>query len=190
MKKALLPVIASLLLCGAATAALREVAAAAEPTGPHRPADQTQQRRQMCQDAFAHEVGTLAYLEAKLNLSAAQQLLFERWKSVRLDIAKRGEADCATREFPAKDARARPTPMDDMAREEDMLKRRLADLDAERPALAALYNGLNQNQKEALTQPAGGRIIVHRILADMGPPPRGLDRNGPAGLSSDGPPPP
>lgn len=213
MKKALLPVIASLLLCGAATAAFIANSASADPT-PHRPtmvamqgapammpdiaatagpmgggprsaAERTAQRKQMCQDAYAHEVGTLAYLEAKLNLSPAQQPLFDRWKSVRLDIAKRGEADCATRElsFPA-----RPTPMDDMTREADMLKRRLADLDAERPALSALFNTLSQSQKDGLME-TGGHIVVRRVLTGMGPPPGAMTRQGPVSLAADGPPP-
>ena len=38
-----------------------------------------------------------------------------------------------------------------MGREEDMLKKRLADLDAERPVLTALYNGLTPEQREALS---------------------------------------
>ena len=223
MKKALVPMVASLLLCGAATAALIANSANADPTprrpmmvamqgppglmqnvaatpdsvtGPQRPttAEQTAQRRQICQDGYAHQVGELAYLEAKLNLTPAQQPLFDRWKSVKLDIAKRGEADCSTRELPVRNARTRPTPMDGMAREEDMLKRRLADLDAERPALATLYNALNQGQRDGLMEPGGGRIVVRRILADMGPPPGAMTRGGPVpvppGMAPDGPPPP
>ena len=84
--------------------------------------------------------------------------------------------------------------MDGMAREEDMLKRRLADLDAERPALATLYNALNQGQRDGLMEPGGGRIVVRRILADMGPPPGAMTRGGPVpvppGMAPDGPPPP
>jgi hypothetical protein len=41
-----------------------------------------------------------------------------------------------------------------MAREEDGLKRRIADLDAERPALAALYSSLSAGQRGILFHPA------------------------------------
>jgi hypothetical protein len=49
-----------------------------------------------------------------------------------------------------------------MTGEQDMLKRRLADLDAERPVLAALYGALTPQQREALSprgpQMAGGMM--------------------------------
>jgi hypothetical protein len=152
--------------------------------------------KRMCQDAYAHQVGDLAYLEAKLSLSAAQQSLFDRWKSVKLDIARRGEADCATRELPRD--RARNTPVDEMTRQEDMLKRRLTDLQAEQPVLAAFYNALNDTQKAALMHPGPEAMMGrHLMFSDalrppmpnggmMGPGP-GMPR-GP-GMGPDGPPP-
>jgi hypothetical protein len=111
--------------------------------------------KQMCQDEYAHQVGQLAYLEAKLNLTPSQQPLFDRWKSVKLDIAKRGQADCSTRDLPPRNVSALPSPLDGMAHEEELLKHRLADLDAERPALTALYNTMNASQKDALMHPDG-----------------------------------
>jgi LTXXQ motif family protein len=153
--------------------------------------------KQMCQDEYAHQVGELAYLEAKLNLTAPQQPLFDRWKNVKLDIAKRAEADCTTRELPARDANARPSPLDGMAREEDILKRRLTDLDAERPALSALYNTLNVAQKDGFMHPDGmigaNPMMGRRMFPAMG---SNRDRmrsaappNGPMGAPADHPPP-
>ena len=127
-------------------------------------ADMAMRHKQFCQDAYAHQVGDLAYLEARLVLTAAQQPLFDRWKTVKLDIAKRGAADCATRELPMRD-QARETPLDAMAREEDNLKHRIADLDAERPVLGAFYNVLTAAQKMALMHPGPEPMMDrHRML--------------------------
>ena len=160
MRKALLPLVASLALCGAATAALiatnaRAAQAARKPvmiaqlapddgSGPRaegglpmdRMMDRGARRGQMCQDMYAHKVGELAFLEAKLSLTAAQEPLFARWKQASLDVAKRHEGDCASRE--RREPGQRRDMMVRLTLEETMLKRRLADIDAERPSLAAL----------------------------------------------------
>jgi hypothetical protein len=125
--------------------------------------------KQMCQDEYAHQVGQLAYLEAKLNLTPSQQPLFDRWKSVKLDIAKRGQADCSTRDLSPRNVNMLPSPLEGMAREEYLLRRRLADLDAERPALSALYATMNANQKDALMHPdgmMGGPMMGHMFAMD------------------------
>jgi len=204
MKKSLVPMVASLILCGGAITALIANSAGAEPevkrpvmvamTLPHpllaamtaaapddgaNPPGMSQRRpgvseiaarhKQMCQDEYAHQVGQLAYLEAKLNLTPSQQPLFDRWKSVKLDIAKRGQADCSTRDLPPRNVNALPSPLEGMAREEDLLKHRLADIDAERPALAALYNTMNASQKDALMHPdgmMGGPMMGHMFAMD------------------------
>ncbi|HWF63848.1 MAG TPA: hypothetical protein VN685_04475, partial [Rhizomicrobium sp.] len=75
--------------------------------------------------------------------------LFARWKDVRLDIAKRRAADCNTH-LDAAD-RDRADPVARMTREEETLKQRIADLDAERPAFAALYSALAPDQRLSLS---------------------------------------
>src|ERR1700759_1921866 len=67
---------------------------ATPPGHPPSPAELAAQQKRMCQDAYAHQVGELAYLEARLELTAAQRPLFDRWKNAKLDIARRGEAGC------------------------------------------------------------------------------------------------
>ena len=211
--KPLVPMVVSLALCGAGIAALYAGSANADtprrpavvamltphlllpraaapamdggnPMPEHRPsaAEVATLHKQMCQNDYAHEVGQLAYLEARLELVSVQRPLFDRWKTVRLDIARRGLAACSTTTLPAQTAR-RPTPADAMAREEEVLKRRLADLEAERPVLNALYNSLNTGQQEALIHPdnisMGARMMGHHRLAagamrrdaPPGPPP-------------------
>lgn len=201
MRKALLPMVASLALCGAATVALIATNAHAAqtarpmmlaligsdaaarkpmmiaqlapgdaggdrsevgpPPGPppgDRMMDRGMRRGQMCQDMYAHKVGELAFLETKLSLTAPQQPLFEHWKQASLDVAKRHEGECTERREPGE----RRDMMARLTMEETMLKRRLADIDAERPSLGALYASLNPEQKQefghAAMRAMGGRM--------------------------------
>jgi hypothetical protein len=211
MRKALLPMFASLALCGAATAALVATNARAQtsvrkpvmvslvtpgtmlaqnsPASPDgremhdmrmpSPADMAAHMKRMCEDHYARQVGEMAYLETRLKLTSAEQPLFARWKDVKLDIAKRRSADCGQRV--AQTDRKERSLVDRMGREEDMLKKRVADLDAERPVLTALYNGLTPDQRETLAprhhMMAGGRMDRGRFgrppmeMGDHPPPP-------------------
>lgn len=188
MRKALIPMLASLVLCGAATVALVATNARAQ-TSPRKPvmvamvgpgammaqntppgppgeprddmramrmpgaADMAARMKRMCEDRYAREVGRMAYVETRLDLSQAQRPLFARWKQVKLDIAKRRGDDCAQRM--AREDGGMSSPIERMSREADMLKKRLADLDAERPALAALYGALTPEQREELSPHRG-----------------------------------
>jgi LTXXQ motif family protein len=228
MRKALIPMLVSLALCGAATTALVMSSARAQP-GPRKPvmiADAAAPRiqmaandtpgappprslrqpspqaiaariAQMCNDGFARQSGQLAYLEASLQLTAAERPLFQHWKDAKLDIAHRQADACAQRPLPQRmaqrgadtntpeTARAeRPSPADRMAREEDNLKQRLADLEAERPALEAFYNALSPQQKNELQHVAmrgpidgrgPGRGMRHHMFADAAGPHMPMD---------------
>lgn len=199
MRKALIPTLASLALCGAATVTLIATNATAQPaTQARKPvmmalvapgamladntpapspdrnmrmpssAEMAAAFKQMCEDRYAREAGRLAYLEARLSLTQSEQPLFARWKGVKLDTAKKQAADCG--QNVSRLDRKAATPVEHMAREQDMLKKRLADLDAERPALAALYDALTPKQREEFS---GG----HRMMADGGMD-RGMMRRG------------
>jgi hypothetical protein len=216
MRKALFPMIASLALCGTATAALivtkahagqathRPLMVAAlttpddapsvsRPTPPPEmmrtpPQMRGERRAQFCKTMYAHKVGEMAFLEAKLSLTSAQTPLFARWKDAALDIAKRHEGECTA---PMRAPHAeRASIVDRMGIEEKMLKQRLADIDAERPALAALYGALTPSQKEDFGAGGMRRMAgrMHMMMSMMGrprPPEMGPDR-GPDGS----PPPP
>lgn len=215
MRKALLPLLASLLICGTATAALIAGNARAEqtshkpvmmlaqnqaapPAGPEAgtpPRDVDDMMRgprpgQICQDLYARKAAQMAFLEAKLDLTPAQQPLFARWKDVSMDIAKRRQGDCGAHVQNLR-ARQRPDMMERLSREEDRLKTRLADIEAERPALGALYAALNPTQKQDFGR-AARRALERRVHMAMGMmhriPPMGrrLGRGGPDGA----PPPP
>jgi hypothetical protein len=190
MRKALIPTLVSLALCGAATVTLVATNATAQTAAQVRKpvmialvapgtmlaenaplpsadrnmrmpssAEMTAQFKQMCEDRYAREAGRMAYLEARLSLTSSEQPLFARWKGIKLDVAKKRAADCGQQA--AHIDRKISTPVERMSREQDMLKKRLADLDAERPALATLYDALTPKQREALS---GG----HRMMAGGG----------------------
>lgn len=213
MRKALIPMFASLAVCGAATVAFLATNASAQPEtrkplmvalvapgtmlaqntqspsgarGMRMPdaAEMASRMKQMCEDHYAREVGRMAYLETRLSLTQAQQPLFARWKTVKLDTAKRHTADCG--QDVAREARSgeASNPVERMGREQDMLKKRLADLDAEHPVLAALYNALSPSQRETLS-PDG-----RRHMADGGMMERRMMRVGPAAPGDQPPPPP
>ena len=181
MRKSLFPMLVSLALCGAATTALVISSAHAQPEArnpvmvtppvqvaqnepppdgqPPRdlrrrdPAELAARMKTMCQDAYAHQAGDLTYLQTRLQLTASQQSAFQRWSQARLAIAKHHADECAQRPQPERRARGQmPSPADMMGREEDRLKQRLADIEAERPALDALYNTLSPQQRVELVR--------------------------------------
>jgi hypothetical protein len=207
MRKALVPMLASLAVCGAATACLFLTNAGAEAS-PRKPvmmalvapgesfteaatpavvrslrgptkAEIAADRKRLCEDRYAREVGRMAYLETRLDLTEGERPLFARWKDIRLAIAKRRAADCA---LAVRHAGGPLTPVDYMSREQDFLKKRLADLDAERPALAALYSALTPSQRQTLI-PRGFSAV-----AELPPDPDVL-RPAPMGLGFPPPPP-
>jgi hypothetical protein len=149
--------------------------------------DMGARRGQMCHDMYAGKVGELAFLEAKLSLDARQAPLFERWKQTSLDIAKQHETACASRVSQRAGAERgqRPGLVDRLTREEDMLKRRLSDLQAERPALEALYGALTPQQKEEFGMHGMGGH--HMMMGMMDRRPGMMRHGGPMGGRMRGP---
>jgi hypothetical protein len=193
MRKALIPMLASLALCGAGTAALIASDGRAQasprkpvmvallgdflvaqnlpdtpPNGMGASRDFAPDPRQFCDERYAGEVGRMAYLETRLHLTDAEQPLFAHWKDVRLDNAKRQATDCAARTGADPD---RADPVARMGREEAMLKQRITDLDAERPAFSALYAALAPDQRQTLAPP---RPMMGRDHGPMPPRPDGM----------------
>jgi hypothetical protein len=144
--------------------------------------DMAQFHARMCTDMYAHHVGMVAELGAKLDLTDSQRPLFERWKSVVLDGAKSRETACAAHQ---PDMSHAPTLPEREAHMREMLKDRLAGLDAQAPALDALYNSLSPEQRTAFD-----RMGHHGMHGRSGGMHHGMgggmrDRGGP-----DGAPPP
>jgi hypothetical protein len=184
--------LASLLVCGAATAVLIATNAHADQTGrtpvmmlaqnqpapnpdreagPPPPPDmdgpmmEAPRHGQFCENIYALKAGKMAFLEAKLQLTPSQQPLFARWKDISLDIAKRHEGDCG--KLVTRLRAGQPDLMERLNREEEMLKTRLADMDAVRPALTALYEALTPVQKEELSRAAEHRLAGRMHMMGM-----------------------
>jgi hypothetical protein len=187
MRKALLPTLASLLICGTAAGIATNAHAGQTTSKPVMMLAQNQtapeaarqappdmddamtrgpQRGQFCRNISAFKAGELAFLETKLQLTASEQPLFARWGDISMDIAKRHEADCDRRVERLRAGQSHDM-MERLDREEDRLKTRLADIQAERPALSALYAALDPAQKEDFGRAArmGGRM--HRTMGMM-----------------------
>ena len=160
-----LPLLAALAL--GAPAALAQAAPPAPPPagqgwGHFSKEDMQKHMAQMCEDRYARAVGKLAYLEAKLQLTDIQKPLFERWKGELLSTVKTRTAKCGE---PKK-------PLDEdivghLKRQEERLKTRLADLQAQMPALEALVGSLSDAQKHILIQ-AHHQLMMERGRRMMG----------------------
>ena len=217
MRKTLFPMVASLALCGAATVALVATNARAEQGGRKpvmialvtpdknsgnamaaprpqggleaREATAEPRREQVCKFLYARKAGELAFLEAKLSLSTNQSPLFARWKQASLDVAKQHESDCSARKRPAEARGRRLSVVDRLALEEDLLKRRLSDIQTERPALSALYAALTPVQKQEFGQDGLRRMAgrMHMMLGMMDRPHPGM---GPGPMGGPPEPPP
>lgn len=112
--------------------------------------DMQKHRAEFCADITPRAVGKFAYLEARLQLTDRQKPLFERWKNTVLSSIKAHADQCATGKRPDMDA----SVVDKLKRHEQRLKTRLADLQAQMPALESLASSLNADQMKVLDRAA------------------------------------
>lgn len=139
------------------------------PPGRPSEAEFAASHQERCADRFAHQVGRIAYLEARLDLADSQRAAFDSWKSTVLATAKSEEGACTSHTMHADHP---PTILDREAREQMMLKSRLSALESELPALQALYQTLSPEQKLAFDKPRmgghGGRHGGYREWRERG----------------------
>jgi hypothetical protein len=150
--KLIVPAVAVVVL-GATIAVAEVVRDRHDHGGRFDEADSGAWRQEMCADRYAHDVGRMAYLESRLALSDAQRPVFGTWKSAVLAAANSQKDNCAAH---AADAGHPPTILDREARQELVLKARLAALDAELPSLKSLYQVLTPEQKAVFDRPRHG----------------------------------
>jgi hypothetical protein len=120
--------------------------------------DPAARMKSMCLDHFARSAGRLAYLEARLQLTADQQPLWEKWRQAVAGGAEKERNDCLA-DLPA--AGQRPTALDRDSHMEKMMATKVATLEAARPSLEALYQSLTSEQKVAFDRPMGGEHMGH-----------------------------
>ena len=130
------------------------IAAQAQPSAQlEQSVTKNSHRAERCNGRYAETVGKLSYVETRLVLSDKQKPLFDRWKNARMTQAKAHEDRCVARV--AKNRSARPTPIERMDRQEERLKMRLAQMEAEKPAFTALYASLTPEQREVFSHLGG-----------------------------------
>jgi hypothetical protein len=148
-----------------ATAAWAQTAPEAPKGPPGKPGEHARsfdpaRAKNMCADRYAHSVGRLAYLEAKLDLTTAQKPLFQKWEQTVLGSAQKGRDDCVAKVAAFKPG-ARPTVLDRESRMETMLTAKLDAMKAQRPAMEALYASLTPDQQAQLNRPMHGGMSGH-----------------------------
>jgi hypothetical protein len=150
--KLIVPVVAVAVL-GATIAIAAVVRERHEHGGRYDDADSGAWHQEVCVDRLAHHVGRIAALESRLALSDSQRPAFETWKSAVLAAANSQKDTCVAH---TADVGHPPTILDREAREELMLKTRLAAMDAELPSLKSLYQILTPEQKAVFDRPEHG----------------------------------
>ncbi len=105
--------------------------------------------QKMCTERYAQKAARLAYLDAKLALTDQQRPAWNKWRQIKLDAAEQRRSACLQHQ--AKEG-ATPTAPDREARMEKFLSARLAQLQASKPALQALYDTLSPEQKTLFDQ--------------------------------------
>ncbi len=134
---------ALLILVTSGPFALAQVAAGGGAGPGATSGDQINQRhslhRQHCSERAARLAGRLAYLEVKLDLTTDQHTLWDKWRDAAMDGAMKVRAVCA--ETPG------PTAVDRTAHLQKVLATMASGMEAAQPALAALYQSLNDDQR-------------------------------------------
>lgn len=101
-----------------------------------------QYRQRFCSERAARLAGRLAYLEVKLDLTSDQHTLWDKWHDAAMDGAMKVRTACA--EAPG------PTAVDRAAHLQKVLATMASGMAAAQPALTALYQSLNDDQRRVL----------------------------------------
>lgn len=126
----------------------------AEDTKPPRPSAAEMQKftKDRCAERSARVAGGLAYLEARLKPSTAQLPLWTKWRDTTLANARTTEQACLERPLPLGGKDGAPTIVERRAFMQKMLTLKLDSMKASQPALEALYQSLDADQKEILNR--------------------------------------
>jgi hypothetical protein len=119
---------------------------------PHQTESQgNEQHQRFCTERYARTAGRLAYLEAKLELTAEQRPLWEKWRDAAISGAEQQRALCRQSPFGSD---TRPTIVQRYAHFGQMTAARAQSLQTAQPALEALYQALSPEQRGVLDRPA------------------------------------
>ncbi|HTZ34824.1 MAG TPA: Spy/CpxP family protein refolding chaperone [Stellaceae bacterium] len=107
--------------------------------------------QQACEDRVARRAGFVAYIGVKLNLTAEQKPLWDKLLAATQAAQDKDRQLCAS--LKPMDQRGQETVLDKVSHREQMLSTKLQNLQQVQPALQALYQALNPQQKAVLDHP-------------------------------------
>lgn len=128
-------------------------------------ADRSFSPRSMCLDMTARRIGDRAYLKARLELKPDQMTAWNAFEKVADEASAKSMARCQTLPTEMKE---RPTYLERLTLEEDVMKARIATIEAVKPSLTALVAVLTPEQKALLDRPRAG--FAHHGHMGMGRP--------------------
>jgi hypothetical protein len=107
----------------------------------------------VCIDMVARRIGDRAYVKAKLELKPEQMTAWNTFEKAADEASAKSMARCQTLPTEMKE---RPTYLDRLTMQEDMMKARIATIEAVKPSLTALVGVLTTDQKAILDRPRMG----------------------------------
>jgi hypothetical protein len=114
--------------------------------------------QQACTERYARIAGRLAYLEAKLELTADQRPLWDTWRDAVISGADQQRTLCRQSPFRSGE---HATIVDRQAYFGRITAARAQALQTAQPALEALYQALDPEQREVLDRPMSGHRHRH-----------------------------
>jgi hypothetical protein len=115
----------------------------------NREADRSPQQK--CEEHLARRAGFVAYLGARLNLTADQKPLWDKVQAATQAAQDKQRQLCGTLKPAAE--RGQETVLDRMSRREQKLTAQLQGLQQVEPAVQALYQALTPEQKALVDHP-------------------------------------
>ena len=118
-----------------------------------------------CQEGYAHESGYLAYVQARLQLTTDEQLLWDKWQQ-KLQAAALAERTSCEAQRASQGSRPNAIQREDAFLR--MASARIETIKASRPELQALYGALTPAQQEVFDRLWPPMPPHMRLRADTG----------------------
>lgn len=118
--------------------------------------------KSMCLDLVARRIGDRAYVKARLELKPEQMTAWNAFEKAADEASAKSMARCQTLPIEMKE---RPTYLERLTMEEDVMKARIATIEAVKPSLTALVGVLTADQKAILDRPRMDFGHKHREMA-------------------------
>ena len=119
-----------------------------------------------CVNMVARRIGDRAYIKARLELKPEQMTAWNTFEKAADEASAKSMTRCQTLPTEMKE---RPTYLERLTIEEDLMKARIATIEAVKPSLTALVGVLTADQKAILDRPRDGFGHKGREMGRPGP---------------------